>query len=406
MADSQRGASLFRARGPGTHQAVTFVELFFDLVFVFAVTQLSHELRAHFGPLGLLETAMLMLAVWWVWIYTAWITNWLDPDRTPVRLMLLILMLFGLVLSSSLPEAFEHRGLIFALAFAGMQVGRTIFMLAAIPAAEVALRQNFRRVLAWLASSAVVWIAGGCAAGERRVALWVLALVIEYLGPALRFWTPGLGRSSVDDWKVDGPHLAERAGLFIIIALGESVLVIGDTFAETRWTAARLVAFVAAFVASVAMWWLYFDKGAELGVEQIRRAPNPGRLGRNAYTYLHLPIVAGIVLFAAGNELALLHPGQPAEFQTTVGILAGSMLYLAGVGLFKHAVRRRRLMSNVAGLSVLLALWPMAGHLPALGLAAAGALVLVTVALWETRTLRHEAATGEAVAVEEAAANE
>jgi low temperature requirement protein LtrA len=401
MVDNRGRASLFRARGPGSHQAVTFVELFFDLVFVFAVTQLSHELRAHFSPLGLLETALLMLAVWWVWIFTAWITNWLDPDRTPVRLMMLILMLFGLVLSSAIPEAFEHRGLVFALAFVGMQVGRTVFMLAAIPASEIPLKRNFRRVLVWLVVSAVVWIAGGVAAGELRLALWALALVIEYLGPALRFWTPGLGRSSVDDWKVDGPHLAERAGLFIIIALGESVLVIGDTFAETHWTAARLAAFVAAFVASVAMWWLYFDKGAELGVEQIRRASNPGRLGRSAYTYLHLPIVAGIVLFAAGNELALAHPGEPADFQTTVGILAGSMLYLLGVGLFKRTVRRRRLVSNMVGLGALLTLWLLAGHLPALGLAAAGALVLVTVAIWETRTLRHQEATAQ-----EAAANE
>ncbi|HZL20358.1 MAG TPA: low temperature requirement protein A [Polyangia bacterium] len=391
MAETQGGASLFRARSPGSHRAVTFVELFFDLVFVFAVTQLSHELRAHFSPLGLLETAMLMLAVWWVWIFTAWITNWLDPDRTPVRLMLLVLMLFGLVLSSSIPEAFEHRGLIFALAFVGMQVGRTIFMLAAIPPTDVSLKRNFRRVLVWLAVSAVAWIVGGFAADELRLALWGLALVIEYLGPALRFWTPGLGRSSVDDWNVDGPHLAERAGLFIIIALGKSVLVIGDTFAETHWTAARLAAFVAAFVASVAMWWLYFDKGAELGVEQIRRAPNPGRLGRNAYTYLHLPIVAGIVLFAAGNELALAQPGERADFQTTVGILAGSMLYLVGVGLFKHSVRRRRLVSNMVGLGSLLALWLIARYLPALGLAAAGALVLATVAVWETRTLRNEA---------------
>jgi low temperature requirement protein LtrA len=396
MGDSSGGVSLFRARGPGAHQAVTFVELFFDVVFVFAVTQLSHELRANFSPLGLLETAILMLAVWWVWIYTAWITNWLDPNRTPVRLMLLALMLLGLGLSSSIPEAFEERGLVFALVFVAMQVGRTLFMLAAIPAADVALKRNFQRVLAWLALSALAWIGGGCAEGEHRLALWGLALVIEYLGPALRFWTPGLGRSSIDDWDVHGPHLAERAGLFIIIALGESVLVIGDTFAETHWNAARLAAFAAAFVASVSMWWLYFDKGAELGVEHIRRAPNPGRLGRNAYTYLHLPIVAGIVLFAAGNELALAHPGEPADFQTTVGILAGSMLYLLGVGLFKRTVRHRRLVSNLVGLGALLALWLVAPYLPALGLAAAGALVLVTVAIWETRILQsEEAVAGE-----------
>jgi low temperature requirement protein LtrA len=385
MAVTDGRACLFRPRTPDSHPRVTFLELFFDLVFVFAVTQLSHDLRAHFSVTSLLQAAMLMLAVWWVWIFTAWITNWLDPDRTPVRLMLLALMLLGIVLSSSIPEAFGARGLTFALCFASMQLGRTVFMLAAIPKADLALSRNFQRVLVWLTLSAVAWVAGGCLTGRQRMALWAVALLIEYLGPAVRFWTPRLGRSSVGDWNVDGPHLAERAGLFIIIALGESILVIGDTFAEAHWRASTLAAFLSAFVASVTMWWLYFDKGAELGVEEIQRAPNPGRLGRNAYTYLHLPIVAGIVLFAAGNELALTHPGERADLQTSVGIIAGAMIYLVGLGLFKHTLRGRWQPSHLAGLALLAALSFVAHSLPALALATAGALVLVTVAIWESR---------------------
>src|SRR5215208_4049614 len=123
MADSERTASLFRSRTERQHHRVTFVELFFDLVFVFAVTQLSHKLVEDFSPLGVLETALLLLAVWWVWVYTSWITNWLDPDRTPVRLMLFVLMLAGLGLTTSIPKAFETRGLVFAAAYAAMQVG-------------------------------------------------------------------------------------------------------------------------------------------------------------------------------------------------------------------------------------------------------------------------------------------
>ena len=112
----QRG-SLLRERNPKQHHRVTFVELFFDLVFVFAVTQISHTLLAHFSPLGVAQVGILMLAVWWVWVFMSWVTNWLDPERTPVRVMLFVMMVAGLLLSTSIPKAFDSRGLIFALAY-------------------------------------------------------------------------------------------------------------------------------------------------------------------------------------------------------------------------------------------------------------------------------------------------
>ncbi|HVZ88149.1 MAG TPA: low temperature requirement protein A [Polyangia bacterium] len=379
--------SLFRDRAAGEHARVTFLELFFDLIFVFAVTQLSDELRAHFSAQGVLETAMLMLAVWWVWIFTAWVTNWLEPNRTPVRLMMLALMFVGLAFSSALPEAFGHRGWIFAVAYASMQIGRTLFMLRAIPPENVSLTRNFQRVLVWLTASAVFWLVGGAFSETARLALWGIALAIEYVGPAVLFWVPTMGRSNVDDWNVEGGHLAERAGLFIIIALGESILVIGHTFAEARWTAARLLAFAFEFISSVAMWWLYFDRSADLGAAQIRLAANPGRLARLAYTYLHLPMVAGIVLFATGNEMALATPGDPSDMKTTVAVVGGAMVYLIGVSLFKHAVRGWYQLSHLAGVALLGGLWFLALKLPALGLTGLGCLVLVLVAVWEARHL-------------------
>jgi low temperature requirement protein LtrA len=131
--DEQRGAQ-FRPLVPDQHSRVTYAELFFDLVFAFAVTQISHTLLGSFTPLGTLQTTLLFLGVWWLWVYTAWITNWLNPERTPVRVLLFCLMLGGLVLSTSIPKAFESRGLWFALAYSAMQVGRTIFLLASTPA--------------------------------------------------------------------------------------------------------------------------------------------------------------------------------------------------------------------------------------------------------------------------------
>jgi low temperature requirement protein LtrA len=137
---------LLRVRSPHGHHRVTYVELFFDLVFVFAITQLSHTLLAHFTPLGVLQTTILFLAVWWVWIFTSWITNWLDPDRAPIRVMLFAMMIAGLLLSTSIPKAFDSRGLVFALAFTGMQVGRSVISALSIPATEPAMRMNLWRI--------------------------------------------------------------------------------------------------------------------------------------------------------------------------------------------------------------------------------------------------------------------
>jgi len=154
MGDNQRGA-LYRPIVPNQHSRVTYAELFFDLVFVFAVTQISHTLLGRFTPLGALQTTLLFLAVWWVWVYTSWITNWLNPELTPVRVLLFLLMLGGLVLSTSIPKAFESRGLWFAVAYAVMQVGRTVFLLISTPPNRTLARMNALRILVWLSISAI-----------------------------------------------------------------------------------------------------------------------------------------------------------------------------------------------------------------------------------------------------------
>jgi low temperature requirement protein LtrA len=292
MHQADAGGSLLRRRAPHEHARVTYVELFFDLVFVFAVTQLSHALLADLTPLGLLHAALLMMAVWWVWIYTSWVTNWLDPERAPVRLMLFALMLAGLVLSTSIPQAFGSRGLAFAGAYAFMQVGRCLFMLWALRGESPGNFRNFLRIAAWLTLAGAFWIAGGLAEGGWRLGLWLVALAIEYVSPSAGFWTPGLGRSTTADWDISGVHMAERCALFIIIALGESVLVTGATFAGMSWTPTAIGAFLTAFVGSVAMWWIYFNIGAERAGRHIAASGDPGRVARFSYTYLHLPLVA------------------------------------------------------------------------------------------------------------------
>jgi low temperature requirement protein LtrA len=392
----KHGGTLLRERRPEGHYRVTTVELFFDLVFVFAITQISHFLLAHFTPLGALQSTILMLAVWWVWVFTAWITNWLDPERTAVRLMLFAVMTAGLLLSTSIPKAFEGRGLTFGLAFSAMQVGRSLFFLWSVPASETGHRHNFIRILSWLSASAIFWIAGGIAEGNIRIVLWLVALLIEYAGPAMRFRIPVLGASSTQDWVVEGGHMAERCAGFIIIALGESIVVTGATFAEAAWTATVVAAFLAALVGSIAMWWVYFHIGAEAGSEHISRANDAGRLARLSYTYLHLPIVAGIVISAVGDELLLAHPDGHTGVREIIGMIGGPLIYLAGMILFKKSIRGHLQPSHLAGIGLFIVLAPFAHFLTPLVLSAASTAILLVVAVWEAISLRPAANQSEA----------
>jgi low temperature requirement protein LtrA len=202
------------------------------------------------------------------------------------------------------------------------------------------------------------------------------------------FFVPGLGRSTVQDWDVEGSHMAERCGLFIIIALGESILVTGGTFGQLAWTAPTIAAFVVAFVGSVAMWWIYFNVGAEKASRTIAASADPGRLARLAYTYLHLPIVAGIIVSAVADELVLAHPSGNTDLKTAFAVLGGPALYLAGNILFKRAISGKVALSHLAGLGMLTLLIPAAGLGSPLALGAATTSVLVVVAAWETWSLR------------------
>jgi low temperature requirement protein LtrA len=389
--DNERGA-LFRPIVPNQHSRVTYAELFFDLVFVFAVTQISHTLLGRFTPTGALQTTMLFLTVWWVWVYTSWITNWLNPETTPVRVLLFLLMLGGLVLSTSIPKAFESRGLWFALAYAAMQVGKTVFLWVSTPPARTLARMNAVRITAWLAVSAIFWIAGGFAEGHQRLALWAVALCIEYISPAVRFWIPKYGASQVADWVVEGGHMAERCAGFIIIALGESIVVTGATFADLAWTTDTVIAFVSAFIGALTMWWIYFHKGAGAGSEQISRSSEPGRLARLAYTYLHMPIVAGIILSAVADELVLTHPADHSDPKTVLSAIGGPLLFLVGTILFKHTIRGWLQLSHGAGIVALAGLAWFASGLSPLMLSMLTTAIMIMVAAWESISLKSDAA--------------
>ena len=322
--------NLMRERaGP---QRVTHIELFFDLVYVFAVTQLSHFLLA--GPTAGavrtgIETAVLLIMVWQLWAYTTWVTNWLDPDLIAVRLLLLALAVISLVMSAALPSAFTGSGLIVGVAYLVMQVGRSVFAVVAI--ADPGLRRNFQRILVWCVVSGLFALGGGLAHGDARIALWACAVLVDGTGGAVGFYTPRLGRSRTADWTIEGGHLAERCQGFILIAIGESIIVIGATLADrlsgaAALTLAEIAAFVIAVVTSVAFWWLYFDRSARDATEVISHSADPGRLGRSAYHFIHPVMVAGIIVTAAADGATAVAAGRSSGAGPVTGWVAGLIL--------------------------------------------------------------------------------
>ena len=204
MVTQARQWNLMRDRSGG-EQRVTNIELFFDLVYVFAVTQLSHFLLHHRTVTGALQAALLMVMVWLLWVYTTWVTNWLDPERLGVRLLLLALMLVSLVMAAALPEAFDGEGLAVGCCYALMQIGRSAFTVVALPGET--LQRNFERILAWCCASGALAVAGGLSSGDARWILWLAAVATDLLGGIVGFYTPGLGRSSSGDWDIAGRSL-------------------------------------------------------------------------------------------------------------------------------------------------------------------------------------------------------
>lgn len=389
MPDDHANHALLRTR-TGRHAQVGNVELFFDLVFVFAITQLSHSLLEHPTPMGLLQTAILLGAVWWGWIDTAWATNWLDVDKPVVRGVLFLMMGAGLVMSAALPHAFGKHGAGFGIAFAAFQIFRTGFVLWAVRGDKV-LRENFQRILVWHGAAALLWAAGGLAPEDTRIWFWLAALAVDSIAPALSFYVPGLGRSRTGDWTVEGHHLSERLGLFTIIALGESILVMGATASGLDWSWPNATALGVAFLGSVAMWWIYFSAAAGAATEAIGKSDDPGAIARLAYTYVHILPIAGIIITAVGDEWVLHHPLGHTEPKVALAVLGGPALYLLGVLLFKLAIFGKVSPSRAAGIVMLALIGLFSLSLPPLALGALATGVLVIVGAWETIALKRGA---------------
>jgi low temperature requirement protein LtrA len=365
--------------GEGERRA-TYFELFFDLVYVFGVTQLSHHLVVHLTWTGAAQTMFLLVVVYWAWNYTTWMANWFDPEVAAVRLVLAFVMLASLLMAVAIPEGFGDHAMLFAVSYCALQVVRNAFVVAVTPAGV--FHRLFEQILAWSLLSVPLWVGGALADGGARWGWWLGALAMDLTGPLVRFWLPSLGRTPMGGWAIDPGHFAERFQLFVIIVLGESIVVTGATASEVGLTASVAVALGLAFVSSVALWWLYFGETATTAVRRIAADETPGQVGRDAYTYLHLPIVAGILLTAVGDELVIGHPDEELGTAGALVALGGPALFLLGVLAFGARVGRHQPWTRLAVVVVLLAAVPLAADVDALAVSAAvtGILTLLVIA--------------------------
>ncbi len=255
-----------RRRGPDEEQHASNLELFYDLVFVLAVTQVSHLLLDDLTWRGGARATLVLLVVWWAWTYTTWVTNMLDPDSVVVRLLVLAIMFASLLMAVAIPEAFGSRALLFAGAYVAIQVGRHAFLTFLVASRDSPERQPAAHILTWFVASGVFWLAGALASGPVRIVLWLVALGIDYLAPLVLYRVPGRPRLDPSAWDVETSHFAERFQLFVIIALGESIVVTGATtvrVAARRRADGRVRPRVP------------LDRGAVVAVLQLRRRDRP-----------------------------------------------------------------------------------------------------------------------------------
>ncbi|WP_420098631.1 low temperature requirement protein A [Corynebacterium sp.] len=331
----------------GSHRSeVGPVELFFDLVYVFAIIQLSHLLIGNLSPAGAAQTVVIFAAVWWGWNYTAWAMNWLNPRSPAVQLLNAVLMLTALGMSVTIPDAFGRGAWLFVGCYLAMGILRPVFMMVAFRGRQLA--SNYRMLLGWTLLAGVFWVAGAAFPEKWRLIFWLVAVLVDYSAPLLHYRLPGIGAAPMHLWDTDAEHLAERNRLVFIIALGESILLMGGVLVDEGGVSLALaVSLVVGFASLFVLWWNYF---AAAGPAAVGGRETTGAL-RSAYAYAHALMVLGAILVAVSTELRLSHDHLDTSIvMVTIG---GPVVYLVGNLLFLLSRFGRLPVSRVIAIAVL-----------------------------------------------------
>jgi low temperature requirement protein LtrA len=357
---------------------VTPLELFFDLVFVFALTQVTSMLADDPTWGGVLRGMLVLAVLWWAWTGYAWLTSTIDVDEGGVRIVVLAAATAMLGVALAVPGAFEDDAVLFASAYLVVRVLHAV-LYATVAREDAGLRRALLLHIPTDFAGAGLLLLAASLDGDAQVAAWIAAIAIPLLGPFLH---------DLEGWWIAPEHFAERHGLIVLIALGESIIALG-VGAGFELVAGSLVAASLGMLVVCSLWWLYFDVAAiflrtrlaaQSGVEQVK-------LALHAYSYLHLPMIAGIILFALGLKTTLGHVGDPLDTVPAVALCGGAALYLLGhVASLWRSTRRIFRRRTIGGL-VLLALIPLAVEIPALAALALVAAVCAGVVAYEA--IRH-----------------
>jgi low temperature requirement protein LtrA len=356
-------------------QRVTALELFFDLVFVFAITQVTGFIATHPDWSRLLEGMAILVVLWWAWASFAWLGNTAGTDEGLFRVTLFAAAGAMLIAAIAVPHAFGTDALVFGIAYAIVRVLH-IGAYAILGRDDPQLAYVVRRLARSMLPVAVLLVLAGLFDGSLRTACWILAIAVD---------VGGLYLFGVDGWKVEAGHMAERFGLIIIIALGESIVALGAGAEGHELDAGTIVAVLLGITVAFAMWWAYFDVVALVAARRFQRAlgAERARIARDSYTGLHMPMVAGIILFALGAKKTLAHVGDALETVPAVGLCGGVAMYLLAHVAFRlrnvHTLNTARLTTAI----VLLALIPVATTIPALAAMAAVAALMVALLSYE-----------------------
>jgi low temperature requirement protein LtrA len=362
-------------------ERVAPLELFFDLVFVFAITQVTTLMSEHPTWEGLAQGMLVLAAIWWAWVAYSWMTNVLDTDEGLVRVSIFAVMATMLVAALAVPGAFGDNGVLFGVAFLIVRLLHLVVYAQGSHGDQVLIAQIKRFAPTAVIGPALIIVAGTIDDTAVRELIWVGALLLDYAGAVL---------AGVSGWRVSPGHFAERHGLIIIIALGESIVAIGLGVSEADLGAGEITGAVLGVVIAAGLWWTYFDVVAVVAEQTLRQATGIAqiKLARDSYSYLHLPMIAGIVLVALGVKKALGHVEDPLKTVPAFALCAGPALYYLAHVAFRwrnrHTIARRRIV--VAAL--LVAFIPVATETSALVAVAGVAAAQVGLLLYEVIRFR------------------
>ena len=356
-------------------ERVTPLELFFDLVFVFAITQVTTLLSADPTWSGLLRGLVVLAALWWAWAAYAWLTNTLNPEEGLVRIAMFVVMGAMLVCALAVPEAFGDHGVIFGVAYLVVRAMH-IALYALAARGDPDLLGAVLRMVPSSTISGFLILGAGFLEGKERTTLWILALAIDYLGVLI-----GRGQG----WRISPGHFVERHGLVVIIAIGESIVALGVSASGAPLTAGVITTALVGMTIAVSLWWTYFDWVAIVLEHRLRETTGTAQttLARDAFSYLHFVIVAGIVLFAMSLKKALAHYDAHLAVVPAAALCAGLGAYLLAHVLLRYRISGTIGHGRPVAFAALMVLWPFADNMPALAAMTVAAAIFVVLIAYE-----------------------